>query len=75
VPSAVVVIRDADLVALADAVVVVMEGCDPHGLRMLELVKSRGVPVHVIGGRKPPEVKPVTDAEAREAETRRWLPD
>jgi hypothetical protein len=68
--------RDAELVALADAAVVVMEGCEPGGLRLLELAKARGMPAHVIGGERPVKVKPVTDAEAREAETRRrGLPD
>jgi hypothetical protein len=63
--------RDAELVALADAAVVVLTERDPEVRRLLELVKSREIPVHVIGAAKPAKVKAV----APPPETRRGLPD
>jgi hypothetical protein len=47
--------RDAFLVSEADAAVVVWADRDPDVNRVLELVRRRGVPVHVLGGpvRKP----------------------
>lgn len=50
--------RDAKLVALADAAVMVMVERKPGVLRMLALVKAKGIPLHVIGGERPAKVKP-----------------
>ena len=67
--------RDAFLVAEADAVVVVWDGCDPAVARVLKLAERKGAPVHVIGGppRKSAGVKRTADPE--EPGTRRGLPD
>jgi hypothetical protein len=48
-----------DSVALADAAVVVWADREPDVMRLFELVKAKGVPVHVIGGERPAKVKPV----------------
>jgi hypothetical protein len=62
--------RDCELVTLADAAVIVWEERNPAILRLLERVKAKGIPVHVIGGEKPAKVKPTgptagTGSEAR----------
>lgn len=66
--------RGAGLVSLADTAVVVMAGCDPGALRLLELVKAKGLPVQLVGGgERSAHVKPT--AVSPEPETRRGLPD
>jgi hypothetical protein len=42
--------RDGELVAMADAAVIVWEERNPDVLRLLELVKAKGIPIHIIGG-------------------------
>jgi hypothetical protein len=42
--------RDCELVTLADAAVIVWEERNPDVLRLLELVKAKGIPIHIIGG-------------------------
>jgi hypothetical protein len=57
--------RDAELVALADAAVVVLTGKrEPDVLRLLELIKAKGIPA---------KLKPT--APPAEPEVRRGLPD
>jgi hypothetical protein len=54
--------RDAELVLLADAAVVVLMGNEPRVRRVLDALQARGVPVHVIGEGKPVKVKQITEA-------------
>jgi hypothetical protein len=59
-PVAAVHRRDLAVVAVADAAVIVWEDRNPEVSRILELVKRKGIPVHLIGGPKPKrKAKPV----------------
>jgi hypothetical protein len=70
-PDAVAVAkRDAELVALAEAAVIVWGDGAPPVRGFLDALKVKGVPVHVVG-REAPRVRPVARAEAE----RRGLPD
>jgi hypothetical protein len=53
-------------------VIVLAGNRNPAILRLLERVKAKGIPVHVIGGEKPSQVKPTAPPEP---EVRRGLPD
>jgi hypothetical protein len=65
--------RDAELITLADAAVIVLTERDPDVRRLLELLQAKGEKVHIIGAAKPARVKPT--APPVEPETRRGLPD
>jgi hypothetical protein len=62
--------RDSELVSLADAAVIVWEERNPAILRLLERVKAKGIPVHVIGGEKPAKVKPTAPTTGTGSEAR-----
>jgi hypothetical protein len=65
--------RDVDLVALADAAVVVWDARDAAVCRVLELAQRKGIPVHVLGAPPKRRARRVRDHGAWSV---RWgLPD
>jgi hypothetical protein len=71
--AAAVARRDAELVAMADAAVVVLTGREPGVRRLLELLRASGKPVHIVGAEGVAKVKAVKRTEAEPE--RRGLPD
>jgi hypothetical protein len=69
--------RGTELVARADAAVVVLTDREPGVRRLLEMLRAAGKPVHVVGAEGVAKVKAVARGEAREAGEveRRGLPD
>jgi methyl coenzyme M reductase subunit C-like uncharacterized protein (methanogenesis marker protein 7) len=55
--------RDAMLVAMADAAVIVWDECDPALRRVLQLVERKSIPVHVIGAPEKQKVRKVRGPE------------
>ena len=65
--------RDAELVAMAEAAVIVWDDRDPAVRRVRSMVEAKGIPVHIIGG-DTPRAKAKRTAPP-EVESRRGLPD
>jgi YspA, cpYpsA-related SLOG family len=64
--------RDAELVELADAAVIVWAEDDPTTRKLRAMIEAKGIPVHVVGEAPKPKAKKVADPEEN---PRRGLPD
>lgn len=68
--------RDAELVALADAAVIVWDGSNSPTQKLRALVEAKGIAIHVLGEpAQSPKARRVRGAEAPEPRRKGMLPD